>query len=84
MNALARLCGYALRLLANALSTKPAYMKVESNAECSPWSILQYYWPALVAQWSAHLHLVLEVPGSILVRRDENFGVRHICRDDTK
>ena len=22
-------------------------MKVESNAECSPWSILQYFWPAL-------------------------------------
>ena len=22
-------------------------MKVESSAECSPWSILQYFWPAL-------------------------------------
>ena len=22
-------------------------MEVESNAECSPWSILQYIWPAL-------------------------------------
>ena len=22
-------------------------MKVESIAECSPWSILQYFWPAL-------------------------------------
>ena len=22
-------------------------MKVESIAECSPWSILQYFWPVL-------------------------------------
>ena len=27
-------------------------MKVESNAECSPWSILQYFWPALRDIWS--------------------------------
>ena len=26
-------------------------MKVESIAECSPWSILQYFWPALSANW---------------------------------
>ena len=24
-----------------------SFMKVESKAECSPWSILQYFWPAL-------------------------------------
>ena len=24
-----------------------SFMKVESIAECSPWSILQYFWPAL-------------------------------------
>ena len=27
-------------------------MKVESIAECSPWSILQYLWPALRDTWS--------------------------------
>ena len=27
-------------------------MKVESIAECSPWSILQYFWPALRDNWS--------------------------------
>ena len=27
-------------------------MQVESIAECSPWSILQYFWPALSANWS--------------------------------
>ena len=27
-------------------------MKVESITECSPWSILQYFWPALSDNWS--------------------------------
>ena len=27
-------------------------MKLESIAECSPWSILQYFWPALSENWS--------------------------------
>ena len=27
-------------------------MKVRSIAECSPWSILQYFWPALSDNWS--------------------------------
>ena len=27
-------------------------MKVKSIAECSPWSILQYFWPALSDYWS--------------------------------
>ena len=26
-------------------------MKVKSIAECSPWSILQYFWPALSDNW---------------------------------
>ena len=30
-------------------------MKVESIAECSPWSILQYFWPALSDNWSSFL-----------------------------
>ena len=29
------------------LKTNGSVMKVESNAECSPWSILQYFRPAL-------------------------------------
>ena len=32
--------------------TNGSLMKVESNAECSPWSILQYFWPALSNNWS--------------------------------
>ena len=27
-------------------------IKVESIAECSPWSLLQYFWPALSVNWS--------------------------------
>ena len=27
-------------------------MKVESIAECSPWIILQYFWPAISDNWS--------------------------------
>ena len=27
--------------------TNGSLMKVKSSAECSPWSILQYFWPAL-------------------------------------
>ena len=27
-------------------------MKFENIAECSPWSILQYFWPALSNNWS--------------------------------
>ena len=29
------------------LMTNGSFMKVESIAECSPWSILQYFWPSL-------------------------------------
>ena len=29
------------------LMTTGSLMKVESIAECSPWSILQYFWPSL-------------------------------------
>ena len=32
--------------------TNDSLMKVESIAECSPWSILQYFWPALSDNWS--------------------------------
>ena len=32
--------------------TNDSLMKVESIAECYPWSILQYFWPALSDNWS--------------------------------
>ena len=32
--------------------TNGSLMKVESIAECSPWSMLQYFWPALSINWS--------------------------------
>ena len=34
------------------LMTNGSLMKFESIAECSPWSILQYFWPALSDNWS--------------------------------
>ena len=34
------------------LKTNGSLMKVESIAKCSPWSILQYFWPALSDNWS--------------------------------
>ena len=34
------------------LMTNGSSMKVKSFAECSPWSILQYFWPALSNNWS--------------------------------
>ena len=34
------------------LMTNGSLMKVESIAECSPWSILQYLWPTLSDNWS--------------------------------
>ena len=32
--------------------TSGSLMKVESIAECSLWSILQYFWPAFSDNWS--------------------------------
>ena len=39
-------------------------MKVESIAECSPWSILQYFWPALSdnQSWKLFFCLLFEWP----------------------
>ena len=44
---------------------------------------------SVVAQWLAHLPLVLEVPGLIPARGEENLESEHafssvICRDDTR
>ena len=36
----------------NQTKTNGSLMKVENIAECSPWSILQYIWPALRNNWS--------------------------------
>ena len=38
--------------ITNILMTNGSLMKVESIAECSPWSILQHFWPALSDNWS--------------------------------
>ena len=39
-----------------------SWMKVESIAECSPWSILQYFWPALSDNWAwKHFFFFLRV-----------------------
>ena len=32
--------------------TNGSLMKVKSIVECSPWSILQYFWSALSNNWS--------------------------------
>ena len=32
--------------------TNVSLMEVERIAECSPWTILQYFWPALNDNWS--------------------------------
>ena len=34
------------------LMTNGSLMTVESVAECSPWSFLQHFWPALSDDWS--------------------------------
>ena len=34
------------------LMTNGSLMKVKSIAECSPWSILRCFWPALSDNWS--------------------------------
>ena len=34
------------------LMTNGGLMKVKSITECSPWCILQYFWPALSNNWS--------------------------------
>ena len=36
----------------NILMTNGSLMKVKGIAECSPWSILQYFSPALSNNWS--------------------------------
>ena len=40
--------------------TNVSLMKGESIAECSPWSILQYFWPALSDSWSEKQFRVFE------------------------
>ena len=40
-------------------------MTVKSIAECSPWSILQYFWPALMDNWSWKPILVFFLSGRL-------------------
>ena len=53
--------------------TSGSLMKVESFAECSPWSILQYFWPALSDNgfWKPILVFIL----SVLLRVKTGFTV---------
>ena len=46
------------------LRTDGSLMKGESIAECSPWSILQYFWPALMdnRSWKPIFGLLFECP----------------------
>ena len=49
------------------LKTNGNLMKVESIAECSPWSILQYFWPALRDTWYWKPILVFFLSGRLKV-----------------
>ena len=48
-----------------SLMTNGSLMKVESIAECSPWSILQYFQPALCDNWSWKPILVYFLDGRL-------------------
>ena len=53
-------------LLGTLLMENGSLMKVESIAECSPWSILQYFWPALSNnQYSENQFLVFFLSGHL-------------------
>ena len=52
-------------------------MQVESIAECSPWSILQYFWPALSDNWSWKPIIGLLASGrlrQVLLYKRQNYG----------
>ena len=46
------LSGHLIIDKAKVLMENGSLMKVKSIAECSPWSILQYFWLALSDNWS--------------------------------
>ena len=45
------LSGHLKKDKTNVLMENGSLMTVKSIAECSPWSILQYFWPALSDNW---------------------------------
>ena len=53
------LSGHSKNIQNKEIMTNASIIKVESIAECSPWSILQYFWPALSNNWSWKPILVL-------------------------
>ena len=66
------------------LMTNGSLMKVESIAECSPWSILQYFWPALSddLSWKNNFGLLFEWPlkiGFIVVNKAYRKEVSEPC-----
>ena len=46
------LSGHSKKDKTKILVVNGSLMEVESIAECSPWGILQYFWPALSNYWS--------------------------------
>ena len=56
--------------------TNGSLMKVESIAECSLWSILQYFWPALNdnGSWKPRFGLLLEWP----LKTGFTIGITHV------
>ena len=61
--------------------TNGSLMKVESIAECSPWSILQYFWPALSDTMSWKPILVFFLSGHLIILYGLVYGVEivHCC-----
>ena len=55
-------------------------MKVKSIAECSPWSILQYFWPALSDNQSWKPVFVFFLSGRLRQVFDQIFTLTHIKR----
>ena len=47
--------------------TNGSSMNAKSIAECSPWSILQYFWPALSDNWSWNMFLKMVFENRFLV-----------------
>ena len=58
-------------------------MKVKSIAECSPWSILQYFWPALSNNRNEKPILVVNLSGPLrqVLLYIENYASWHIPID---
>ena len=59
------LSGHSKIVKTNALMANGSLMKVKSIAKCSHWSILQYFWPALIDSRSWKQILVFFLSGRL-------------------